>query len=164
MVRILEPVPTQPVQAPPRKEDNTTRTVLIITIPLALCLILALSILTFLRLKQNHKRSEKLEIGQADDEIITVEYLKDKRQGGFGAIYKQGLLNGNETAVKMLSRDSDYDDCRVVDANHEESLVKNIKEECMKECKEMYSQQMKSFGDQLTIMNSQIDFLQSQLA
>ncbi|CAA2986602.1 Hypothetical predicted protein [Olea europaea subsp. europaea] len=159
MVRILEPV-----TAPPGKEDNTTRTVLIITIPIVLCLILALSILIFLRMKRNHKRSEKLEIGQADDEIITVEYVNDKKQGGFGAIYKQGLLNGNETAVEMLLRDSDYDNPRVVNANHDESFVQKIKEECMKECKEMYSQQLKSFEDQLTVMNSQIDFLQSQLA
>ncbi|KAL2483984.1 cysteine-rich RLK (RECEPTOR-like protein kinase) 14 [Forsythia ovata] len=172
MVRILEPVPKpkQPVPVPapappqPRKDNNTTRTVLIITIPNVVCLILALCIIIFLIMKQNHKRSEKLQIGQANDETITVESLNNKRQGRFGAIYKQEVLNGNETAVKGSSIDLDHDDPRVVDANYEERLVKKIKEECMEEFKEMYSQQMKSFEDQLSIMNSQIDFLKSQLS
>ncbi|KAL2454536.1 Cysteine-rich receptor-like protein kinase 29 [Abeliophyllum distichum] len=166
MVRILEPVPKQPAPTPPQpgKDDNTTRTVLIITIPIVVCLILALCIIIFLRMKQNHKRSEKLEIGQANDETITVESLNKKRQGRVGAIYEQELLNGNEIVAKRSSRESDCDDPRVVYANYEESLVKKIKKECMEEFKEMYSQQMKSFEDQLSIMNSQINFLQSQLS
>ncbi|CAI9787887.1 unnamed protein product [Fraxinus pennsylvanica] len=65
MVRTLQLEPTQAILVPPASgkedNDNTTRTVIIVVIPTVACLILALSIGIFVRMRRKHKPSGELE-------------------------------------------------------------------------------------------------------
>ncbi|CAI9787886.1 unnamed protein product [Fraxinus pennsylvanica] len=120
MVRTLQLEPTQPILEPPatgkEDNDNTTRTVIIVVIPTVACLILALCIGIFLRMRRKHKPSGELE---TDNEISTelrdvilkptirtaTDDFSDANklgQGGFGVVYKGKLPNGNEIAVKRI--------------------------------------------------------------
>ncbi|CAA2967485.1 receptor kinase At4g00960 [Olea europaea subsp. europaea] len=113
-------LPPPPLPAPQGKDENTTRTIIIIIVPIIVGLIVALCIGIFLRFRQNQKPMEKVE---THNEISTVESLCYEfdtiraatddfsnanmlGQGGFGIVYKGKLVSGQEIAVKRLSMNS----------------------------------------------------------
>ncbi|KAL2467192.1 Cysteine-rich receptor-like protein kinase 25 [Abeliophyllum distichum] len=109
-----------------RKDDNTTRTIVIVIVPIVICLILVLCFGIFVKIKKTRKSKTEENI-ESDNEISTVESLQYNfstvrdmtddfsdanklGQGGFGFVYKGTMSNGNEVAVKRLSRDSEQGD------------------------------------------------------
>ncbi|KAK6149802.1 hypothetical protein DH2020_017327 [Rehmannia glutinosa] len=118
----------QELAAPPGEGDgnNTTRSriVIIIVVSIVACVILALFVGILLRKRIKRKPRETPE---TVDDIRTTESLKyalstirdatydfsnDNKlgQGGFGTVYKGKLPNGEEIAVKRLSKDSGQGD------------------------------------------------------
>ncbi|XP_073132961.1 cysteine-rich receptor-like protein kinase 15 [Henckelia pumila] len=113
------PPPSSPSSPPPGKKKNTARIVIAIVVPIVAILILVAGVLVFLRQRRKHQRREKLqnvedmsiaesiqidfnEIRAATDDFSDANKLG---QGGFGSVYKGVLANGQEIAVKRLSRD-----------------------------------------------------------
>ncbi|KAK6124042.1 hypothetical protein DH2020_042211 [Rehmannia glutinosa] len=119
--------PEPPLLSPPGENDgnNTTRIIIITVVSIAACVILAIFVGILLR-KRNRKRRPQ-EIPENVDDIRTTESLKyalstirdatndfsnDNKlgQGGFGPVYKGKLPNGEEIAVKRLSKNSGQGD------------------------------------------------------
>ncbi|XP_024983640.1 putative receptor-like protein kinase At4g00960 [Cynara cardunculus var. scolymus] len=113
--------PSPPVPATPGTNRSTTRTVIIIVIPTVGVIIMA-TICIFMVLKRKKNYVHKLE-GKFPMDISNVESLQydfglveeatndfseDNKlgAGGFGSVYKGKLQNGEEIAVKRLSKDS----------------------------------------------------------
>ncbi|RVW87192.1 Cysteine-rich receptor-like protein kinase 29 [Vitis vinifera] len=121
------PSPTNSSPPPPNDattgdgKSNRARTVIIIVIPTVVSVILisciCICICIFLRVRKPKGKNE------TNEEILSVESLQfnlgpirnatenfsDSNklgQGGFGAVYKGTLSNGQDIAVKRLSRDS----------------------------------------------------------
>ncbi|EYU26074.1 hypothetical protein MIMGU_mgv1a025313mg, partial [Erythranthe guttata] len=102
-----------------RKRD-TTRTVIIVVVPLLLCLLFGACVGVCLRMKRKTKPRETNAYGdeasaakslQHDFSIIraaTNNYSESNKlgEGGFGVVYKGIFQNGQEIAVKRLSRSS----------------------------------------------------------
>ncbi|KAI3473905.1 hypothetical protein Pfo_028099 [Paulownia fortunei] len=119
------PVPVSaPVPGVRNGDDNRTRTVILIVVPIVVSLILAACVGICLR-----KRIKKklVETTANDDEVSSAESLQydfgkiraatddfseanKLGQGGFGAVYKGKLQNGQEIAVKRLSKSSGQGD------------------------------------------------------
>ncbi|KAK6124047.1 hypothetical protein DH2020_042210 [Rehmannia glutinosa] len=119
-LRLSHP-PKPPLLSPPGEGDgnNTTRIVIIIVVSIVACVILALFVGILLRKRIKRKPPETPETA---DDIRTTESLKyalstikdatndfsnDNKlgQGGFGAVYKGKFQNGEEIAIKRLSKD-----------------------------------------------------------
>ncbi|KAJ9690106.1 hypothetical protein PVL29_012652 [Vitis rotundifolia] len=125
----VAPAPSPTNSSPPPPNDATTgdgksnraRTVIIIVIPTVVSVILISCICIFLRVRKPKGKDE------TKDEILSVESLQfnlgpirnatdnfsDSNklgQGGFGAVYKGTLSNGQDIAVKRLSKDSTQGD------------------------------------------------------
>ncbi|XP_022723493.1 putative receptor-like protein kinase At4g00960 isoform X1 [Durio zibethinus] len=115
--------PPSPTSSPPPggNGNNTTRIVIIVVASVVGILILITSICIFWRVRKTH------EILGTDDEVIRAESLQfdfatvrvatnnfsdafKLGQGGFGAVYKGRLPNGQEVAVKRLSMNSGQGD------------------------------------------------------
>ncbi|KAG6675778.1 hypothetical protein I3842_15G121400 [Carya illinoinensis] len=118
---IAQPVPPPPLQLPPPAQGtkrNTTRTAIIIVAPTLVGIILVVSIIySFLRVRKRKDHFETMdEIGnveslQFDFDIIraaTCDFSDANKvgKGGFGPVYEGKLPNGQEIAVKRLSRNS----------------------------------------------------------
>ncbi|XP_047950636.1 cysteine-rich receptor-like protein kinase 26 isoform X2 [Salvia hispanica] len=132
----LEFVPPQPSPPPGKKDDSTTQTIagkkddsttqtiVIVVVAIVVLLIVIISAIFFLR---KRKKQKPKEIPQLADDISIVESLQydfstikaatndfadDNKlgQGGFGTVYKGALPNGQEIAVKRLSRYSGQGD------------------------------------------------------
>ncbi|XP_030516150.2 cysteine-rich receptor-like protein kinase 44 isoform X3 [Rhodamnia argentea] len=128
-----EPLPPPPPAAPPREADappsppggksNSTRTV-IIAVATSVSAILLVGFVVLLIVKRKKQQPRQRVDGEVEDEISTAESLqfdfatiraatdnfsntKKLGQGGFGAVYMGQLSNGQEIAVKRLSRNSD---------------------------------------------------------
>ncbi|KAL5839813.1 hypothetical protein ACOSQ4_012421 [Xanthoceras sorbifolium] len=106
------------------KDNNTYRTMVIIVIPALTSVILIICICIFFRVRKSKK---EIETSEAPDEIGNVESLQydfntirvatnnfsdanKLGRGGFGVVYKGTLSNGQDIAVKRLSRDSGQGD------------------------------------------------------
>ncbi|KAL2467194.1 Cysteine-rich receptor-like protein kinase 26 [Abeliophyllum distichum] len=130
---MVETVLQPPISTAPGKDDNTTRnddkttrTIVIVIVLIVICLILALCIGIFVKIKKTRKSKTEENI-ERDIEISTIESMQYNfstirdatddfsdanklGQGGFGFVYKGTLSNGNEVAVKRLSRNSGQGD------------------------------------------------------
>ncbi|KAK2644335.1 hypothetical protein Ddye_019530 [Dipteronia dyeriana] len=117
--------PSATLPAPPTGNDNTARTVIIIVVPIVSVVILAICIFFFLRLRKRKtkpketietvddiSRAESLQFDFNTIRIATDDFSNANKlgQGGFGAVYKGRLSNGQEIAVKRLSKDSGQGD------------------------------------------------------
>ncbi|KAK9286715.1 hypothetical protein L1049_015118 [Liquidambar formosana] len=115
----LPPLPSTPPPPTKGKESNTSRTVIAVVATVT-SLILIVCICIFLRMRKRRETVEMDEIGsveslQFDFGTIRVatEFFSDANklgQGGFGAVYKGKLPNGQDIAVKRLSTDSGQGD------------------------------------------------------
>ncbi|KAL7088773.1 hypothetical protein ACP275_13G147600 [Erythranthe tilingii] len=105
-----------------KKDDNTTKIVISIVVPVVVCLIVAAFAVICVR-KRMKRRPQRIPTDEDNDDISTVESLQHDfgkirdatndfddanklGQGGFGAVYMGRLRNGEEIAVKRLSKDS----------------------------------------------------------
>ncbi|XAR53750.1 Non-specific serine/threonine protein kinase [Bertholletia excelsa] len=113
-----------PPSATPSMDDNTTRTIIIIAVPtVTFLVVIIISICIFMREKKQRKPVQNVVKHDDADEISIVESLQydfgtiniatdnfsDSNklgQGGFGAVYRGRLPNGQLIAVKRLSMDS----------------------------------------------------------
>ncbi|XP_030515454.2 LOW QUALITY PROTEIN: cysteine-rich receptor-like protein kinase 44 [Rhodamnia argentea] len=104
-------------------KSNWTRTVIIaVTTSVSGLLVTGVVVLLMVRRKKKQQARQRVE-GEVEDEISTVESLqfdfgtiraatddfsntKKLGQGGFGAVYRGRLSNGQEIAVKRLSQNS----------------------------------------------------------
>ncbi|XP_062011409.1 cysteine-rich receptor-like protein kinase 10 isoform X2 [Rosa rugosa] len=119
--------PTTPAPLPPKQgqKSNTKKTIIIIiVVVIAFVTMLLGGLCIFLRVKQprvkleNHDTSEEVSFVdslQYDFENIrsaTDDFSDENKlgQGGFGAVYKGRLLNGQYIAVKRLSKSSEQGD------------------------------------------------------
>ncbi|KAG6658114.1 putative receptor-like protein kinase At4g00960 isoform X1 [Carya illinoinensis] len=104
-------------------KSNTSRTVIIIVVPTVAFVVLIISVCVYLRARKPREKVESHHV----DEIRSVESLlfdfgtislatdnfseaNKLGQGGFGAVYKGKLSNGQVIAVKRLSRNSGQGD------------------------------------------------------
>ncbi|KAF2303623.1 hypothetical protein GH714_020219 [Hevea brasiliensis] len=121
--------PTSPQQAPPApvspppqagKKSNKARTVVIIVVPTVSVVIFVICI-CFLKLrkpKENVETVDKIESVESLQfdfgtiSVATKNFCEENKlgQGGFGAVYKGTLSNGQDIAVKRLSKDSGQGD------------------------------------------------------
>ncbi|XWS15623.1 hypothetical protein CRYUN_Cryun34aG0017300 [Craigia yunnanensis] len=113
---------TSPTSPPPPPStggngNNTTRIVIIVVASVVGVLILISSICIFRRARKTQEeigtvdevmRAESLQFDFATVRAATDNFSDANKlgQGGFGAVYKGQLPNGQEVAVKRLSRDS----------------------------------------------------------
>ncbi|WCJ20325.1 cysteine-rich RLK (RECEPTOR-like protein kinase) 29 [Euphorbia peplus] len=117
------PPVTPPITSPPApllvaegKKSNTKRTIIITVVPTVCIVILAIFIFLFFRRQKPRGKAEKAaESLQLDFETVSVatNNFSDKNklgQGGFGAVYKGTLPEGQDIAVKRLSKNSGQGD------------------------------------------------------
>ncbi|XP_057986370.1 cysteine-rich receptor-like protein kinase 44 isoform X2 [Hevea brasiliensis] len=122
--------PTSPQQAPPApvsppaqagKKSNKARTVVIIVVPTVSVVIFVICICFFLKLrkpKENVETVDKIESVESLQfdfgtvSVATKNFCEENKlgQGGFGAVYKGTLSNGQDIAVKRLSKNSGQGD------------------------------------------------------
>ncbi|KAG2688138.1 hypothetical protein I3760_09G080700 [Carya illinoinensis] len=125
---IVPPASTPPPQSLPPTEvfagtkRNTTRTAVIIVVSTLVGIILVISIIyLFLRVRKHKDHFKSVdEISSADSlqfDIRTIKVATDNfstanelGKGGFGIVYKGELPNGQEIAVKRLSKTSQQGD------------------------------------------------------
>ncbi|XP_065878497.1 cysteine-rich receptor-like protein kinase 44 [Euphorbia lathyris] len=125
---VIPPPPVTSLSPPPPptkgKKSNTAKTVVIIVVPTVCVVILAIFIYLFLRGRKAKPKEnadndvDDIETGeslQLEFDIISVatNNFSDQNklgQGGFGAVYKGTLANGQEIAVKRLSKNSGQGD------------------------------------------------------
>ncbi|PON60280.1 Cysteine rich receptor like kinase, partial [Trema orientale] len=110
------------------KKSNTSRTVIIaVSVPTAVFVLLIIFVCVILRKRRTKREAETRPLCEPVDEIESVESLQYSfetiriatdnfsetnklGQGGFGAVYKGRLSNGQDIAVKRLSRGSGQGD------------------------------------------------------
>ncbi|XWS15620.1 hypothetical protein CRYUN_Cryun34aG0017000 [Craigia yunnanensis] len=124
----LSPPPSNDTTSTTGKKSNSSRTTIIITVAVAFAVLLISScIFIFLRVRKSKVKADKHEAAEPEDEIRIAESLQydfntiraatndfsnanKLGQGGFGAVYKGTLANGELVAVKRLSTDSGQGD------------------------------------------------------
>ncbi|KAH1140053.1 hypothetical protein AAZX31_10G240800 [Glycine max] len=129
------PPPATPLPSPPTNNNsssqgksNTSRIIIAIVVPVASVVLVLILFCIYLRVKKPRKENEiKREEDNYEDEITFAESLQFNfdtirvatnefadsyklGQGGFGAVYRGQLSNGQEIAVKRLSRNSGQGD------------------------------------------------------
>ncbi|XP_043807950.1 putative receptor-like protein kinase At4g00960 [Manihot esculenta] len=109
-----------PVSPPPRQgkgDKKPANSTAIIVIPVVITTILIISCCTFARARKQREKAKTVDENrlteslQFDFGIIRIatddfSHANKLGQGGFGVVYKGRLLNGQDIAVKRLSRDS----------------------------------------------------------
>ncbi|XP_016648126.1 PREDICTED: putative receptor-like protein kinase At4g00960 [Prunus mume] len=124
LVDIPAPAPAAPAPEEAKKKSNTKQTVIIIAVVLVVFVTIFSSICFFFRVR---KRRVKLEQDENSEDVSLVDSLQYDFEtirsatddfsdanmlgrGGFGAVYKGRLLNGQPIAVKRLSKNSGQGD------------------------------------------------------
>ncbi|KAI3738797.1 hypothetical protein L2E82_28958 [Cichorium intybus] len=121
--------PISMVQPQPGKNTNTERTLtIIIVIVIVVVIIIIASVYIFMRFGKKKQQmpptenieTESMEIGTVESlqynfsivKAATNDFSEDNKlgKGGFGAVYKGKLEDGQEIAVKRLARDSGQGD------------------------------------------------------
>ncbi|EOY28559.1 Cysteine-rich RLK 29, putative [Theobroma cacao] len=125
----LSPPPSNDTTSSTGKKSNSSRAIIIITIAAVAFAVLLISSCIFfiLRVRKSKVKAETREAAEAVDEIGSAESLQYEfstiraatddfsdanklGQGGFGAVYKGTLADGELIAVKRLSTDSGQGD------------------------------------------------------
>nr|GEX32589.1 putative receptor-like protein kinase At4g00960 [Tanacetum cinerariifolium] len=116
------PSPSSPSPSLPHgKKKNTMKTVTIVSVTMAFVgVIIIASLFILVRMKRKKKVKEFMDIVTAESfqydfstvQVATIDFSEDNKlgQGGFGAIYKGVLEDGQEIAVKRLANDSGQGD------------------------------------------------------
>ncbi|KZV46755.1 Cysteine-rich RLK 29 [Dorcoceras hygrometricum] len=120
------PPPPPPEATPGTKGDNKTRTIIIVVVAIVVCVCLIVAVLAGVLLKKRSKKkltealesapdinaAESLQHDFHEIKAATRDFSKANilGQGGFGAVYKGKLSNGQEVAVKRLSVESGQGD------------------------------------------------------
>ncbi|PSR83604.1 Cysteine-rich receptor-like protein kinase [Actinidia chinensis var. chinensis] len=119
----LPPPPPNNATGKEGKDDNTTRTVILIVVPTAIFVMALIVTCIILRKRKQRKPRQRTEGWEDSSEFSTVDSLQYDfdticvatdnfsnanmlGRGGFGAVYRGRLPNGQEIAVKRLSRGS----------------------------------------------------------
>ncbi|KZV37156.1 hypothetical protein F511_15076 [Dorcoceras hygrometricum] len=111
-------LPEQP--APLGKNDPNTRTAIIVSVSVGLSLIIVAVVASILLIRRTKKKPKELETARDINVAESLQYdfsgiraatddfsvANKLGQGGFGIIYKGTLANGQDVAVKRLSRNS----------------------------------------------------------
>ncbi|KAJ9169017.1 hypothetical protein P3X46_020487 [Hevea brasiliensis] len=106
-----------PVSPPPREGKHHKKSAVIIVISVVITTILIISSCIFLRARKTRRKpknvneirlAESLQFDLGIIRIATDDFSDANKlgQGGFGVVYKGRLFNGQDVAVKRLSRDS----------------------------------------------------------
>nr|XP_023874664.1 putative receptor-like protein kinase At4g00960 [Quercus suber] len=115
------PLPSPIISPTKGKERKKARTAIIIAVPSVIAMMLTIGTFIFLRMK---KSMDNFEIVEGIQSVESLQYdlstiraatnnFSDANKlgkGGFGIVYKGNLLNGQEIAVKRLSRNSQQGD------------------------------------------------------
>ncbi|WCJ20326.1 cysteine-rich RLK (RECEPTOR-like protein kinase) 29 [Euphorbia peplus] len=116
------PVIFHPPQSAKGGKSNKARTVIIIIIPTVILVILAVCVCIFVKVRKNPRKrpqsvdkietEESLQLDFDNIRVATNNFSQENKlgQGGFGAVYKGTLSNGQDIAVKRLSKDSGQGD------------------------------------------------------
>ncbi|XP_054792812.1 cysteine-rich receptor-like protein kinase 10 [Prosopis cineraria] len=130
--RFFEPVaedsppPSSPL-LPPTGDDKASRTIIAVVVPIAAIIILIISIFIYFRMRKPRETIHTDDEAELEDEIKPTDSLQldfetirnatdnfsegnKLGQGGFGPVYKGKLYNGEEIAVKRLSKNSGQGD------------------------------------------------------
>ncbi|EEF43948.1 ATP binding protein, putative [Ricinus communis] len=117
----VSPVPTPPAPPIEEKKSNKSRTIIAIIVPTVSVLIFIISFCIFLRKRRPRKKAETVEEMESPESfqldfgtvrVATDNFSEENKlgQGGFGAVYKGTLYNGQDIAVKRLSKNSEQGD------------------------------------------------------
>ncbi|KAM2481618.1 hypothetical protein PS1_005106 [Malus domestica] len=121
------PAGPAPIPKEEAKKSNAREIVIIITMVLVAIAIIISSICIFLRMRKRRVKLLEVEVRENSDEVSLVESLQydfetiksatddfsdanKLGRGGFGAVYKGRLLNGQLIAVKRLDNNSEQGD------------------------------------------------------
>ncbi|KAJ0837050.1 putative protein kinase RLK-Pelle-DLSV family [Helianthus annuus] len=122
--------PSLPQPSPsPGKEEHTTLTVILVVVFVTIAAIIIASLCFFMRIMKKKTQissphestqTETMDIDVAEPlqysfsaiKAATNDFSEDNKlgRGGFGAVYKGTLIDGNEIAVKRLARNSQQGD------------------------------------------------------
>ncbi|KAB5534157.1 hypothetical protein DKX38_017243 [Salix brachista] len=120
--QILSPT-TLPAPSQGKKSNTTIHIIVITVVPTVGVMILVICICLFIRTRKQREKerveiankiesAESLQFAFSTIEDATEDFTEKNRlgQGGFGVVYKGVLPNGQEIAVKRLSKDSGQGD------------------------------------------------------
>ncbi|XP_058725203.1 cysteine-rich receptor-like protein kinase 29 [Vicia villosa] len=118
--------PPSPLSHPPNTTGSTTISIAI-AVPVAIVVLVFIFLFIYLKKRKSKKKFEEIQEEDQDDKIeisdslqfnfntisnATNDFLVSNKlgEGGFGIVYKGQLFNGQEIAIKRLSRDSGQGD------------------------------------------------------
>ncbi|CAL5205963.1 unnamed protein product [Lathyrus oleraceus] len=124
------PPPPSPLSPPPNttgKSNNSNTIGIAVAVPVAIVALVFIFLCIYFRKRKSQKKFEEIQKEDEDDKIEISESLQfdfnticnatndffvsnKLGEGGFGVVYKGQLSNGQEIAVKRLSRDSGQGD------------------------------------------------------
>ncbi|XP_059439336.1 cysteine-rich receptor-like protein kinase 44 [Corylus avellana] len=114
-------LPPPPAAAEGKKSNSSQTIIIVVAVVVFVVLIICTYVFFYLRVKKRRKKvetvdgivsDESLQFDFATIRVATENFSKENKlgQGGFGAVYKGMLLNGQEIAVKRLSSGSGQGD------------------------------------------------------
>ncbi|XP_058725225.1 cysteine-rich receptor-like protein kinase 44 [Vicia villosa] len=118
------PPPPSALSPPPNttgKSNKSSTIGIVVAVPVAIVALVFIFLCVYFKRRKSKKRFEEIQEEDQDDKIEIFESLQFNAtndfivsnklgEGGFGVVYKGQLSNGQEIAVKRLSRDSGQGD------------------------------------------------------